>query len=184
MNPPKYRTRAERSPLSEAVLNVSLARGKRCHFSAARVHCSNLTTSPDPWRPTHRPEEGTGSRRLRNRADSDTRRSPVCWSRRHRHGNALTGTRPHLCQERATSFSTSNNSACYRNISPTIIISVSCHLADAFIQRDLQLIRLSRRHTPLEQCGVKGLAQGPNSCADLIVATPGIEPPTLRVQVK
>ena len=29
-----------------------------------------------------------------------------------------------------------------------------------------------------------GLAQGPNSCADLIVATPGIEPPTLRVQVK
>ena len=31
---------------------------------------------------------------------------------------------------------------------------------------------------------VKGLAQGPNSCADLIVAAPGIEPPTLRVQVK
>ena len=61
---------------------------------------------------------------------------------------------------------------------------ITCHLADAFIQSDLQLIRLSRRHTPLEQCGVKGLAQGPNSCADLIVATTGIEPPTLRVQVK
>ena len=28
---------------------------------------------------------------------------------------------------------------------------------------------------------VKGLAQGPKSCADPIVATPGIEPPTLRV---
>ena len=31
---------------------------------------------------------------------------------------------------------------------------------------------------------MKGLAQGPNSCADLIMAAPGIEPPTLRVQVK
>ena len=30
-----------------------------------------------------------------------------------------------------------------------------------------QLIRLSRRQSPLNQCGVKGLAQGPNSCADL-----------------
>ena len=59
---------------------------------------------------------------------------------------------------------------------------ITCHLADALIQSDLQLLRLSRRHFPLEQCGVKGLAQGPNSCADLIVAAPGIEPPTLRVQ--
>ena len=33
----------------------------------------------------------------------------------------------------------------------------------------------------LEQCGIKGLAQGPNSCADLIVATPGIEPLSLQV---
>ena len=56
----------------------------------------------------------------------------------------------------------------------------TCHLADAFIQSDLQLIRLSRRHCPLEQCGVKGLAHGPNSCADLIMAAPGIEPPMLR----
>ena len=55
---------------------------------------------------------------------------------------------------------------------------LTLHLADAFIQSDLQLIRLCRK------CGVKGLAQGPNSCADLIVATPGIEPPTLRVSVK
>ena len=60
---------------------------------------------------------------------------------------------------------------------------ITCHLADAFIQRDLQLIRLSRRHFTLEQCGVKGLAQGPNSGADLIMATPGIEPLTLQVQV-
>ena len=49
----------------------------------------------------------------------------------------------------------------------------TCNLADAFIQSDLQLIRLSRRH--MEQYGVKGLAQEPNSCADLILATPGIE---------
>ena len=55
---------------------------------------------------------------------------------------------------------------------------ITCHLADVFIQSNLQLIRLNRRHTPLEQCGVKGLAQGPNSCTDLIVATPGLEPPT------
>ena len=48
---------------------------------------------------------------------------------------------------------------------------ITCHLDDAFIQSDLQLIRLSRR-----QCGVKGLAQGPNSCGHFIVATPGIEP--------
>ena len=37
---------------------------------------------------------------------------------------------------------------------------------------------------PWEQCGVKGLAQGPNSSADLILAAPGIEPPTLRIQGK
>ena len=37
---------------------------------------------------------------------------------------------------------------------------MSCHLADAFIQSHFQLIRLSRRHTPPEQCAVKGLAQG------------------------
>ena len=61
---------------------------------------------------------------------------------------------------------------------------ITCHLADAFIQSDFQLIRLSRRQSSLEQCGVKGLSQGPNSCADLIMATPGIEPSTLRVQVK
>ena len=61
---------------------------------------------------------------------------------------------------------------------------ITCHLADAFIQSDLQLIRLSRGQSPLEKCGVKGLSQGPNSCADLIVATAGIEPPTLRVKVK
>ena len=61
---------------------------------------------------------------------------------------------------------------------------VTLHLADAFFQSGLQLIGLSRWHFPLEQCGVKGLAQGSNSCAELIMAIPGIEPPTLRVQVK
>ena len=53
---------------------------------------------------------------------------------------------------------------------------ITCYLADAFIQSDLQF-RLSKKQSPLEQCGVKGLAQGPNSCADFIVATPGITPP-------
>ena len=33
---------------------------------------------------------------------------------------------------------------------------IICHLADAFIQSDLQLIRLSMRHSHLQQCGVKG----------------------------
>ena len=57
-----------------------------------------------------------------------------------------------------------------------------CYLADALIQSDLQLIRLSRGL--MEQCGFKGLAQGPNSCTDLIVATVGFEPPTFWVPVK
>ena len=46
---------------------------------------------------------------------------------------------------------------------------ITCNFADTFIQSDLQLV---------------GLAQGPNSCTDLILATPGIEQPTSRVQVK
>ena len=47
------------------------------------------------------------------------------------------------------------------------------------------LIRLSMRKVLLMWAiGVKGLAEGPNSWADLIVATPGIKPPTLRVEVK
>ena len=33
---------------------------------------------------------------------------------------------------------------------------ITCHLADTFIQSNLQLIRLSRKQSPLEQCGVKG----------------------------
>ena len=54
---------------------------------------------------------------------------------------------------------------------------IACHLADAFIQSDLQLIR-SAGDMPLEQCW--DLAQGPTSCTDLIVATLGIEPLTLQ----
>ena len=54
-------------------------------------------------------------------------------------------------------------------------------LGDAFIHCDLQLIRLSAGQSSLEQCGVKGLAQGPNGCMDLMVAALGIEPPTSRV---
>ena len=61
---------------------------------------------------------------------------------------------------------------------------ITCNLADAFIQSELHLIRLSRRHTPWSNEGLKGLAQAPNSCADVFVATPGIKQPTLQVQVK
>ena len=48
------------------------------------------------------------------------------------------------------------------------------YLVDAFIQSNLQLIRLSRG-----QCGVKGLARGPNSCRGWTV----LEPPTFLVPV-
>ena len=53
---------------------------------------------------------------------------------------------------------------------------MTCNLSDAFIQSNLQLIRLSRRYTPWSNVGL--------SCADLIVARSGIEPPTLQIQVK
>ena len=55
---------------------------------------------------------------------------------------------------------------------------IICYLADACIQSDLQFIRLSRGPSNPEQCGVKGLAQGPHSCTDLIGARPGLEPQT------
>ena len=71
----------------------------------------------------------------------------------------------------------------YENLSSSYLKDIYCYLVDSVIQSDLQLIRLIRRHTPLEQCGVKGLAQGPSSCADLM-ATPGLEPPTFRVPVR
>ena len=38
---------------------------------------------------------------------------------------------------------------------------MSCHLADVFIQSDLQLIRLSRRHTPWSNVGLRALVKGP-----------------------
>ena len=60
----------------------------------------------------------------------------------------------------------------------TGIIIIICYLADTFFQSTLQLIRLSRGQSPLEKCGVKSLAQGPNSCVDLTVAALGLEPPT------
>ena len=52
---------------------------------------------------------------------------------------------------------------------------MSCHLADTFIQSDLQLIRLSN-------VGLRALLKGPTAVQTM--ATPGIEPLTLRVQVK
>ena len=65
----------------------------------------------------------------------------------------------------------------------------SLFYADAFIQSDSQLIRLSRGLNPppppppRSNMGVKGLAHELNSCADLIAATPGFEPTTFRVPV-
>ena len=47
-------------------------------------------------------------------------------------------------------------------------IKIICYLAEAFIQSDLQLIRLSRGQPPLKQCN------GPcSSCVDVIVAPSG-----------
>ena len=45
-------------------------------------------------------------------------------------------------------------------------------------------IWLSRGQSPLEQYGVMGRAQGPNSCTDLIVATLGLERQRFQVPVK
>ena len=39
-------------------------------------------------------------------------------------------------------------------------IIITCHLADAFIQSDLQLFRLSRRHTPWSNVGLRALLKG------------------------
>ena len=40
---------------------------------------------------------------------------------------------------------------------------IACHLADAFIQSDLQLIRLSRRHTPWSDVGLRASLKGPTA---------------------
>ena len=54
---------------------------------------------------------------------------------------------------------------------------------DTVIQSNLRLIRLHWGQSPLEQCGVKGFAQGPLRCADLILAALGLESPTVQVPV-
>ena len=51
-------------------------------------------------------------------------------------------------------------------------------LDDAFIQSDLQLIRLSRRHPPWSNVGLRALLKGPTAVQILS----GIKPPTLQVQ--
>ena len=45
---------------------------------------------------------------------------------------------------------------------------ITCHLA-AFIQSDLQLIRLSRRHTPWSNVGLRALLKGPTSVQITVV---------------
>ena len=61
------------------------------------------------------------------------------------------------------------------------IIIIMCYFADAFIKSksNLQLIRLSRG----KWSNMGFFSQGPNSCVDLIITTPGLEPPTFRVPV-
>ena len=41
--------------------------------------------------------------------------------------------------------------------------NITCHLADAFLQSNLQLIRLSRRHTPWSNVGLRALLKGPTA---------------------
>ena len=50
---------------------------------------------------------------------------------------------------------------------------ITCHLADAFIQSDLQLIRLSRRHTPWSNVGLRALLRSKSTC---LSATPQAAP--------
>ena len=45
---------------------------------------------------------------------------------------------------------------------------ITYHLADAFIQSDLQLIRLSRRHTPWSNVGLRALFKGPTAVQILL----------------
>ena len=52
-----------------------------------------------------------------------------------------------------------NTAVYYRNL----LHYITCHLADAFIQSDLQLIRLSRRHTPWSNVGLRALLKGPTA---------------------
>ena len=42
-------------------------------------------------------------------------------------------------------------------------IIITYHLADTFIQSNLQLIRLSRRHTPWSNVGLRALLKGPTA---------------------
>ena len=51
---------------------------------------------------------------------------------------------------------------------------MSCHLADAFIQSDLQLIRLSRRHTPWSNVGLWALLKDPTDVQ--ILSSPNHQP--------
>ena len=44
-----------------------------------------------------------------------------------------------------------------------ILHYVTCHLADAFIQSDLQLIRPSKRHTPWSDVGLRASLKGPTA---------------------
>ena len=47
--------------------------------------------------------------------------------------------------------------------SVSLVCYITCHLADTFIQSDLQLIRLSMRHTPWSNVGLRALLKGPTA---------------------
>ena len=57
---------------------------------------------------------------------------------------------------------TSNITTCHTKTTGTLHY-ITCHLADAFIQSDLQWIRLSRRHTPWSNVGLRASLKGPTA---------------------
>ena len=58
-------------------------------------------------------------------------------------------------------------SGVHRNVT-LHVITLHVILADAFIQSDLQLIRLSRRHTPWSNVGLRALLKGPTTVQILL----------------
>ena len=69
---------------------------------------------------------------------------------------------------------------CSLNCSSHVVLDIhyiiTLHLADAFIQSDLQLIRISRRHTPWCNVGLRALLKGSSAVQILSWADQGSNP--------
>ena len=63
---------------------------------------------------------------------------------------------PSYCSDNQPINATGSSAVC-------VFVNFTCHLADAFIQSDLQLIRLSRRHTPWRNVGLRALLKCPTA---------------------